>query len=122
MKKQVKVTDVELKAFYDQNKQQYVNSIPEKRKARYILIDTAKLADSIPVTHADLQAYYNQHQDEFRIPETVTVRHILIKTPTPGPDGKVDPEGRRSREGKGRRYPQAVEGGRKFRRLGEKVF
>ena len=42
IKKQVKVTDVELKAFYDQNKQQYVNSIPEKRKARYILIDTAK--------------------------------------------------------------------------------
>ena len=37
-----------------------------------------------------MQAYYNQHQDEFRIPETVTVRHILIKTPTPGPDGKVD--------------------------------
>ena len=84
VKKQVKVTDVELKAFYDQNKQQYVNSIPEKRKARYILIDTAKLADSIPVTPADLQAYYNQHQDEYRIPETVTVRHILIKTPTPG--------------------------------------
>src|SRR5271169_6340744 len=28
VKKQVKVTDVELKAFYDQNKQQYVNSIP----------------------------------------------------------------------------------------------
>lgn len=90
VKKQVKVTDVELKAFYDQNKQQYLNSIPEKRKARYIFIDTSQVAGSIPVTQADLQAYYNQHQDEFRIPETVTVRHILIKTPTPGPDGKVD--------------------------------
>jgi peptidyl-prolyl cis-trans isomerase D len=90
VKKQVKVTDVELKAFYDQNKQQYLNSIPEKRKARYILVDTSQVAGSIPVTQADLQAYYNQHQDEFRIPETVTVRHILIKTPTPGPDGKVD--------------------------------
>ncbi len=90
VKKQVKVTDVELKAFYDQNKQQYLNSIPEKRKARYILVDTSQVAGSISVTQADLQAYYNQHQDEFRIPETVTVRHILIKTPTPGPDGKVD--------------------------------
>src|ERR1017187_9650063 len=49
VKKQVNATDVELKAFYDQNKQQYVNSIPEKRKSRYILIDTAKLAASIPV-------------------------------------------------------------------------
>ena len=84
VKKQIKPTDAELKAFYEQNKQQYVNSIPEKRKARYILIDTAKLADKISVTPAELQQYYNQHQDEYRIPETVTVRHILIKTPAPG--------------------------------------
>ena len=93
VKKDVKVTDVELKAFYDQNKQQYVNSIPEKRKARYILIDGGKVASTIPITQADLQTYYTQHQDEYRIPETVTVRHILIKTPTPGPDGKVDQKG-----------------------------
>lgn len=90
VKKQVKVTDVELKAFYDQNKQQYANSIPEKRKARYIVIDSAKVSAALPVSQAELQAYYNQHQDQFRIPETVTVRHILIKTPTPGPDGKID--------------------------------
>ena len=93
VKKDVKVTDVELQAFYDQNKQQYVNSIPEKRKARYILIDGGKVASTIPITQADLQTYYTQHQDEYRIPETVTVRHILIKTPTPGPDGKVDQKG-----------------------------
>ncbi len=49
-----------------------------------------KLADSIQLSQADLQQYYNQHQDDFRIPETVTVRHILIKTPVPGADGKVD--------------------------------
>ena len=37
-----------------------------------------------------MQAYYNQHQDDYRIPETVTVRHILIKTPAPDASGKVD--------------------------------
>jgi len=93
IKKQIKPTDAELKAFYEQYKQQYANSIPEKRKAQYILIETAKLTDKVPVTQAELQQYYNQHQDEYRIPETVTVRHILIKTPTPGPDGKVDQAG-----------------------------
>jgi peptidyl-prolyl cis-trans isomerase D len=91
--KQIKPTDAELKAFYEQNKQQYANSIPEKRKARYILIDTAKLADKISVSQAQLQQYYSQHQDEYRIPETVTVRHILIKTPAPDADGKVDQKG-----------------------------
>ena len=70
-----------------------MSSIPEKRKARYILIDTAKLADKISLSQAQLQQYYSQHQDEYRIPETVTVRHILIKTPTPDADGKVDQKG-----------------------------
>jgi peptidyl-prolyl cis-trans isomerase D len=93
VKKQVHPTDAELKAFYDQNKQEYVNSIPEKRKSRYIVIDRSKLADSLQISQADLQQYYSQHQDDFRIPETVTVRHILIKTPVPAADGKVDQKG-----------------------------
>ena len=42
IKKQIKPTDAELKAFYEQNKQQYANSIPEKIKAKYILIDTTR--------------------------------------------------------------------------------
>jgi len=120
VKQQVKVTDVELKAFYDQNKQQYVNSIPEKRKARYILIDTSKVAGSIPVTAADLQAYYNQHQDEFRIPETVTVRHILIKTPTPGPDGKVDPKGVEAAKAKAEDVQKQLKAGANFGDLAKK--
>ena len=120
VKKQIKVTDVELRAFYDQNKQQYVNSIPEKRKARYILIDTAKLAASVPVTQADLQAYYNQHQDEFRIPETVTVRHILIKTPTPGPDGKVDPKGVEAAKAKAEDVQKQLKAGASFDELAKK--
>jgi len=90
IKKDVKPSDSELKAFYEQNKQQYVNSIPQKIKARYILIDTSKLEQQMSVTPAELQQYYRQHQDEFRIPETVTVRHILIKTPQPDANGKVD--------------------------------
>jgi len=120
VKKQIKVTDVELKAFYDQNKQQYVNSIPEKRKAKYVLIDTARLADSLPVTQADLQAFYNQHQDEFRIPETVTVRHILIKTPTPGPDGKVDPKGVEAAKAKAEDVQKQLKAGASFDELAKK--
>ncbi len=50
IKSQIKPTDAELKAFYDQNKQMYANSIPEKIEAKYILIDTKKLADAISIT------------------------------------------------------------------------
>jgi peptidyl-prolyl cis-trans isomerase D len=83
-------TDPELKAFYDRNKATYNNSIPEKRKIKYVLIDTAKLQGEAKVSQQDLQAYYDQHRDEFRAPEQVNVRQILIKTPLPGSDGKVD--------------------------------
>src|SRR6516162_7377035 len=120
VKKQVKVTDVELKAFYDQNKQQYVNSIPEKRKARYIVIDSTKVAAGIPVTQADLQAFYNQHQDDYRIPETVTVRHILIKTPTPDANGKIDQKGVDAAKSKAEDVQKQLKSGADFAELAKK--
>src|SRR5271168_2205857 len=91
--KELHPTDSELKAFYDRNKASYNNSIPEKRKIKYVLIDTAKLQSEAQVSQQDLQSYYDQHRDEYRVPEQVNVRQILIKTPLPGPDGKIDPKG-----------------------------
>ena len=90
VKKSINPSEAELKAFYEQNKQQYANSIPEKRKTKYIFIDTKDIAAKAQVTPEELQAYYKQHQEDYRIPESVTVRHILIKTPTPDANGKVD--------------------------------
>ena len=83
-------TDSELKAYYDRNKQTYVNSIPEKRQLKYVVLDNAKLLAQTQVTQQELQDYYDQHRDEYRLPEQVTVRQIVIKKPLPGPDGKVD--------------------------------
>jgi len=91
--KEIHPGDTELKAFYERNKATYSNSIPEKRKIRYVLLDTARVQAQTPVTREDLQAYYGQHRDEFRVPEQVNVQHILVKTPLPGHDGKADPRG-----------------------------
>lgn len=91
--KEIKPGDAELKAFYDHNKAAYNNSIPEKRKLRYVIVNEAKIQAQTGVTHPELQFYYNEHRDEFRVPEQVNVRHILIKTPVPGADGKADPKG-----------------------------
>jgi peptidyl-prolyl cis-trans isomerase D len=90
VRKQIHPNDAELKAYYDQHKAEYNNSIPEKRKIAYALVDANKLASDVQVSDQDLRSYYDQHRDEFRVPEQVTVSHILIKTPTAGPDGKVD--------------------------------
>jgi peptidyl-prolyl cis-trans isomerase D len=91
--KDIHPSEAELKAFYEGHKASYNNAIPEKRKVQYVVVDTAKIQAQTPVTAQDLQAYYDQHRDEYRLPEQVNVRHILIKTPLPGPDGKVDPKG-----------------------------
>jgi peptidyl-prolyl cis-trans isomerase D len=88
--KTIHPADAELKAYYDRNKNTYVNSIPEKRQLKYVVFDTSKLLAQTQVTQQDFQNYYDQHRDEYRMPEQVNVRHILIKSPLPGPDGKVD--------------------------------
>jgi len=88
--KSIHPAEAELKAFYDRNKNSYVNSIPERRQLKYIVVDNARLLSQTQVTQQELQSYYQDHRDEYRVPEQVNVRHILIKTPLPGPDGKVD--------------------------------
>ena len=84
--------EAELKAFFDKNQARYANAIPEKRKANYIVIDSAKVAEQVQVTREDLMRYYNQHRDEYRVPDEVNLRLIQVRTPPPGPDGKVDPK------------------------------
>jgi peptidyl-prolyl cis-trans isomerase D len=93
LRKGLHPTDEELKAFYEGHKTTYANSIPEKRKVKYAVVDTAKAEAGVQVTPDDLRAYYDQHRDQYRTPDQVKVSHILIKTPLPGPDGKVDEKG-----------------------------
>ena len=118
--KELHPTDSELKAFYDRNKATYNNSIPEKRKIKYVLIDTAKLQSEAQVSQQDLQSYYDQHRDEFRMPEQVNVRQILIKTPLPGSDGKVDQKGVDAAQKKAQDVLAQLKGGAKFEDLAKK--
>ena len=120
LKKQIHPTEAELKAFYDRNKQSYVNSIPEQRKVSYIYIDTSQLASQVQVAPEDLQNYYNDHMDEYRVPEQVQVRHILIKTPPPGPDGKVDPQAVAAAKQKAEDILKQLHAGADFAKLAEK--
>ncbi len=90
VQKGIKPTDAEIKAYFDASKSRYENSIPEKRQIRYFVLPDKDAEDKVTVDAADLQRYYTDHQEEYRVPERVRVRHILIKIPPPGPDGKVD--------------------------------
>ncbi len=118
--KEIHPSEAELKAFYDHNKATYNNSIPEKRKIDYAVIDSSKLAAATTVSQQELQAYYDQHRDEYRVPEQVKVRHILIKTPLPGPDGKADLKGEGEALKKAEDVLKQVKAGGDFSQLAQK--
>ena len=73
-----------------------------------------------PFHPQDLQAYYDQHRDEYRVPEQVNVSHILIKTPLPGPDGKVDPKGVEEARKKAEDVLKQLKAGGNFAELAKK--
>jgi peptidyl-prolyl cis-trans isomerase D len=91
--KTIKPTDTELKAYYSANQARYTNALPEKRQIKYFVLNEKSIADKVTVDPADIQRAYVAGQAAYRVPERVKVRHILIETPKPGPDGKVDQKG-----------------------------
>ncbi len=120
IKKGLHPTTEELKAYYDAHQKSYANSIPEKRKIKYAMIDQAKVTAGVQVTQDDLQAYYNQHRDQYRVAEQAKVSHILIKTPLPGADGKVDEKGVADAQKRAQDVLNQLKAGAKFEDLAKK--
>jgi peptidyl-prolyl cis-trans isomerase D len=120
IKKGLHPTTEELKAFYDSHQKNYANSVPEKRKVKYVMIDLSKIQNGVQVTHDELQSYYNQHRDQYRLAEQAKVSHILIKTPLPGPDGKVDEKGVAEAQRRAEDLLTQLKAGAKFEDLARK--
>ena len=93
IKKGLHPTTEELKAFYDSHQKSTRTRFRRSARSSMSCSTRGKFRAELQVTHDDLQAYYNQHRDQYRVPEQVKVSHILIKTPLAGADGKVDEKG-----------------------------
>lgn len=113
-------TDDELKAFYTRSKATYNNAIPEKRKIEYAVLDKSKVLAEVQVTNDDLRSHYDQHRDQYRVPEEVKVRHILIKTPPAGSDGKMDDKAVEEARKKAEDVLKQLKAGGKFEDLAKK--
>ena len=120
IKKGLHPTTEELKSFYDSHLKNYANSVPEKRKVKYAVVDLAKIQNGVQVSQDELQSYYNQHRDQYRVAEQAKVSHILIKTPLPGPDGKVDEKGVAEAQRRAEDLLKQIKGGTKFEDLARK--
>ncbi|MGH9570341.1 MAG: peptidylprolyl isomerase, partial [Candidatus Angelobacter sp.] len=120
IKKQVKPTEAEIKAYYEANKTRYQNSIPEKRVIRYFTIDEKDAENKVAVNASDLERYYSANQEQYRVPERAKVRHILIKTPPAGADGKVDQKAVAEARAKAEDVLKQVKAGGNFADLAKK--
>ena len=118
--KGINPSEAELRKFYEASLAGLKDSIPEQRKVKYVLVDSAKLAAQIKPTPEDLQRFYNDHREQFRVEDEVNVSHILVKTPAPGADGKVDAKAQEAARAKAEGILKQVKGGADFAALAKK--
>ena len=75
---ELKPTTEQLKAYYSANRGFFV--MPETKSYQLIVADQAKVAETIQVTDSQVESYYNSHKDQYRTPERVHARHVLLAT------------------------------------------
>jgi peptidyl-prolyl cis-trans isomerase D len=90
LRKTINPSDADLQNFFKTNATRYATAVPETRKVSYIAFDASNLPGGKPtVSDAEVQSYYNAHQEQYQVKEQVKVRHILIAVPS-GSDAKTD--------------------------------
>jgi peptidyl-prolyl cis-trans isomerase D len=83
-------TDAELQDYFKKNAAKYATAVPEARKIQFFSFDNFSIPGGTPqVSDTDVQAYYNAHQADYKTPEQVQTRHILITVPKDA-DAKTD--------------------------------
>jgi peptidyl-prolyl cis-trans isomerase D len=82
---QAKPTPEELRQSFERDRALY--TVPAKRSFQVVVADQVKVEASLVVSDAQLRQAYSGSMDNFRMPERVKVRHILLMT-----QGKSDTE------------------------------
>lgn len=85
--KTITPTDEELKAYFEQNKQNYYISVPQK-KIKYIFINTSKIGEKLNIPESDLKAEYDALPVE-RKKAGVNGQEIVFRIAKPEFDGQV---------------------------------
>jgi peptidyl-prolyl cis-trans isomerase D len=75
---QVKVTDEQVKAFYEANQADF--RTPERVRAEYVVLSAEALARQDPPTESELRAAYEARASQLTVGEQRRASHILVKT------------------------------------------
>jgi peptidyl-prolyl cis-trans isomerase D len=109
---QAKPSDEEVRSYYEKNKGSFAQ--PSKMAYQVVVLDQDKVAAGINVTDEQLRAAYSNALDNFRMPERVHARHILLKTA-----GKSDAE-KKALQAKAEDLVKQLKNGADFAELAKK--
>ncbi len=104
--------DAEIRAAYEKNKSKY--QVPERRVARYAVVDVNQIRQSVHVSDDMLKLQYQSNIQQYQVPNRVHPQHILLMTV-----GKTDAEVEEIRKKAEDVLKQAKKGG-KFEDLSKK--
>jgi len=87
---QAKITpdEAEIKSAYEKNRSRY--QVPEKRVARFGLIDVNQLRQTTQISDDELKAQYQQEMQQYQVPNRVHVQHILLMTVGNKTDAEIE--------------------------------
>lgn len=77
-KDEIEVSENDIQAYYDENKQRYAS--PEMVRIAYIDIDVEKIAENVKFTEQDLRDYYQNNKDQYDVAEQRSVTRLIAKT------------------------------------------
>jgi len=82
----ITVSDADLQAYYDKNKDKYQSS--ESADIEYIVLDIESLRQSITLNEQDLKSYYEQNLQRLSSKEERSASHILITAAKDSPEAE----------------------------------
>ena len=80
----IDTTEAEQREYHEKNLARY--NVPEKRRSRYVFVDTVKIRTEMEVSDAELQQYFEDHEVEYQLPTRVKAQHILFRTQEKTPE------------------------------------
>jgi peptidyl-prolyl cis-trans isomerase D len=101
-------------AYYQENKDQYQSE--PKRRATFLQFSPQDYRNQVTITRKQIKDYYEQHPDEFKVPEKVEASHILIQVD----DTADDPDVQAARKRADAVYQRAT-AGEDFARLAKET-
>ncbi len=85
-----KVTEEEIRSFYERNKKRF--EIPEQIKVEFVKITSKNYEGEIDIRDEDIEDYYKTKIADFRVPKQFTAAHILFTIEPPKDDSKLSAE------------------------------